>query len=69
VSYSKRHYRLIGNGEPDTNAQVEERVRARAACDQAHRETLEKFGTITAENADEAIAWQEARMRELKGIK
>lgn len=50
---------------PDTKDQIAERIRHRASCEQAHSETLAKFGAITAENALEAIRWQEQRIQEL----
>lgn len=63
--YSRRHYERLSNGGPDTAETVSERVRHRAACEQAHRETLERFQGITPENAAEAIAWQTKRIEEL----
>lgn len=65
--YSRRHFQRLSNGGLDTSAQVEERIRHRTACEQAHRETMEKFGGFTPENAREAAAWQAARIRELTG--
>lgn len=44
---------------------VAERVARRAAGERAHAEMLARFSPLTAENIAEAIAWQEARMREL----
>ena len=55
---------LLG-GSPDQPGDAARRVREREAAEQAHRETLEKFGAFTPENASEAIAWQESRIREL----
>lgn len=49
----------------DSPAQVAERIRHREACERAHREMLERFGALTAENAGAAIQWQAARIDEL----
>jgi hypothetical protein len=51
---------------PDPPGAVAERIANRAACERAHREMMERFGAITAENAREAIDWQEARISEIK---
>lgn len=48
-----------------TAADAEHTIAARAAGEQAVREREAKFPTLTAENAGEAMAWQEARLREL----
>ena len=50
----------------ETPARAEERKRHRAACEQALREREARFPVLTAENADEAIRWQEQRIRELR---
>lgn len=50
---------------PDTAADVSYRIAARAAGEQAVRERAERFPQLTAENAGEALAWQESRLREL----
>ena len=63
--YSKRHYRLLSNGGPDTEGAVAERVARRKAGEQAHKEMLAQFSPLTGENASEAIEWQEKRMKEL----
>lgn len=52
---------------PDAPGAAEERIRYRAAAEQAVAETLARFNGITPENALEAIAWQEERIRELTG--
>lgn len=62
--YSRRHYARVSPPE-DTAEQVAERIRHRAACEQALREREERFPVLTAENAREAIAWQDARIAEL----
>jgi hypothetical protein len=66
VSYSRRHYRLIANGGPDTAAVIAERIRAREISEQVDRERDARFGAITAENADAVIKWQAARLAELR---
>lgn len=63
--YSKRHYDRLSNGGPDAPDRVDERVRRRAAGEQAHREMLERFSPLTPQNAVEAFAWQDARSQEL----
>lgn len=63
--YSAAHYRRLANGGPDTPEQVQERIRYRAASEQAIAETREKFSPMTSENALEAIEWQAARIKEL----
>jgi hypothetical protein len=63
--YSKAHYRRLSNGGPDTSAQVTERVRRATASKQANAEMLAKFSPLTAENAQAAVDWQEARIKEL----
>jgi hypothetical protein len=50
---------------PDTAEAIAARLAARAASEQAYKETLERFGAITPENAKDAIEWQEARIAEL----
>lgn len=63
--YSRRHYERLSNGAPDTADTIAERSQHRAACDQAHREMIERFQPLTPENAAEAIAWQARRIAEL----
>ena len=41
------------------------RAQDRAAGERAHAEALERFGPVTAENAQAFSDWQEARRREL----
>ncbi len=43
------------------------RIAHRAAAEQAHRETMTRFGPLTPENVREAIAWQESRIAEIRG--
>ena len=49
----------------DTPERVAERARHRKACERAVREREEKFPSLTAENAAEAMRWQEKRIAEL----
>lgn len=65
MSFSKRHYRLLANGGPDTANAKAERIRHRAHCDKAHNETMELFAPLTPENVAAALAWQERRIKEL----
>jgi hypothetical protein len=65
VSYSRAHYRRLSNGDKDTPETIAERVRIRAAAQQAVAERESRWPNLAAENAAEAIAWQEARIREL----
>jgi hypothetical protein len=53
--------RAAGNSPSD----AQRRIAERKVREQAHRETVERFGVFTPENAAEAIAWQDARIREL----
>lgn len=63
--YSKRHYERLSNGGPDTPERVAERVGRRSAGEQAHREMLARFSPLTPQNVGEALAWQDARIKEL----
>ena len=63
--YSKRHYTRLSNGAPDTAESAAERIHAKAAGEQANAEMMVKFSPLTTANAREAIAWQEARIKEL----
>jgi hypothetical protein len=51
---------------PDPPGAAKERIANRAACEQANRETMERFGPLTADNARDALAWQEARIVAIK---
>jgi trans-2-enoyl-CoA reductase len=62
--YSKRHYERVSPRQ-DTAEQIAERVRHREACEQAHRECLERWPELTPENVREALDWQNARLAEL----
>jgi hypothetical protein len=51
--------------DQDTPARIAERLRYSAARAQVQREREGVYPTITVENANEVIAWQERRLREL----
>jgi|DEB19_MinimDraft_3_1074340.scaffolds.fasta_scaffold354509_2 hypothetical protein len=53
--------RATGNSHGD----AQRRIAERKVREQAHREAVDRFGVFTAENAAEAIAWQDQRIREL----
>jgi hypothetical protein len=55
----------LANQRPDSAEEVVERRLRRAAGEQAVKERQEKFPVLTAENADEAIRFQEARIQAL----
>ncbi len=65
MHYSRRHYDRLRNGPPDTSDTIAERIRYRAVAEQAVREREERYPILTAENAADAMKWQEARIREL----
>ena len=60
----KQH--IAAKNRPDTLADIAARIKRNAACQQAHTETIAKFGQITAENIDAALAYQEQRIAELE---
>lgn len=60
-----KFHRSIGRERTDTQADVDHRIAARAAGERAVREREAKFPTLGAENVQEAMDWQEARLREL----
>lgn len=62
--YSKAHYRRVCP-PPDTKQDIADRLKRNAAAEQSRLETSVKFPTLSAENVDEALAYQEARYREL----
>jgi hypothetical protein len=62
--YSADHFRRL-HGTPDTPQDITERIQRRAAGEQAHAEMLAKFSPLTPANAEEAIRWQEARIKAL----
>lgn len=51
---------------PDAPGAAAERATQRSIGEQANAEMMERFAPLTAENAREAIAWQESRIRELQ---
>lgn len=54
-----------GAGRQDTQADINHRIAARHAGEQAVRERAERFPVLTANNAQAAIDWQKQRLREL----
>lgn len=62
--FSRKHYQLVCP-PPDAPGAVDERIRRRAAGEQANAEMMARFAPLTPDNAAEAIAWQDARIREL----
>jgi len=60
---------IAAKNRPDTAADIAERVKRIAAGQQAHAETMEKFGKITADNIDAALEFQEQRTRELESAR
>lgn len=65
--YSKRHYDRLNNGGADAPGAADERRRRRAAGEQANREMVARFSPLAPSKICEALAWQEARIRELMG--
>ncbi len=61
--YSRRHYDRLSNGGPDAPGAAEERIRLRRVGERAHADMLARFGSITPENARDALAFQEERIR------
>jgi hypothetical protein len=51
--------------QPDPPGAEAERIRQRAAAKQAIAEREARWPLLTAENAQEAIGWQDARVAEL----
>jgi hypothetical protein len=49
----------------NTPAAIADRIRRNGLLEQVRAEMLTRYPQITPENADEAVAWQDARMREL----
>jgi hypothetical protein len=60
-----KFHRDIGRPTTDTPAIIAERVRYRAACERANRETTERWPVLSADNVKAALDWQEARIKEL----
>ena len=63
--YSRGHYRMFRDTGPDSPEVVAERIKRRKVGEQVNAERLVKFPTLTPENWQEAIDWQEARIKEL----
>lgn len=55
----------LANQRPDTAADIAWRKKNNAALAQAGTECTAKFGRFTEANAEEALAWREARWAEL----
>lgn len=55
------------NNRPDTAADVAWRLRRNAACEQANRETRERYPNLTAENVGAALDFQAGRIKALMG--
>lgn len=49
----------------NTPEAIAERIRCRGIREQVDRERESRFPVLTSENAKEAIAWQESRIKEL----
>lgn len=62
--YSKKHYQMVSPAAW-TDAQVAYNKKQLAANEQAGRDMRAKFPILTPENFGEAIAYQEARIKEL----
>ncbi len=53
------------NQRPDTAEEIAQRIADNYAREAVHAYLLRRFGPITAENADEVLACQEASLRAL----
>lgn len=60
--YSRRHYRAVSPAA-DTQAQIMERALAKRACELGLQDRELRYPELTAANADEAIAYQEAQIQ------
>ena len=58
---------MARNNRPDTAADIAWRRRYNAASEQANRETHERFPSLNGDNIDEALSFQESRIKELMG--
>lgn len=58
-----RDPRIMGQKPPAESPEA--RTKREAILDQARLERRERFPVLTDENADDAMAWQEARIAEL----
>lgn len=61
--YSRRHYDRLSNGGQDTPDQIAERVRYRRCAEKAVADREDRYPTLTAENAGEAMEYQSKRLR------
>jgi len=61
TGYSRRHYRLV-SPLPDTLADIRERSIHQRACTLAIQDRERQFPVLTAENAAEAIRYQNERI-------
>lgn len=64
--YSRKHYRLLSNGDPDTAESIRARKAALALLARVREELAERYPSITIGNAAEALKWQEHRIAELR---
>ncbi len=62
--FSKRHYQAVSPRE-NTPDEARETVRLRWIGEQANREMMARFKLLTAENGQQAVDWQRARIQEL----
>jgi len=57
-----RFHRAIGRPAKDTPRDIRDRILRRESGERANQDTRAKFGTLTAENAREAMEYQAMRM-------
>lgn len=60
--FSRRHYRLV-SPPADTQDQIRDRLIARQAAELGMADRIARYPTLTAENADDAIRYQEDRIK------
>lgn len=67
MTYSRTHYRLVRDvgAQQEDDGQGARRRRETELRAQAHQETLDRFTPLTANNAADAITWQEQRIQQL----
>jgi len=66
MHYSRGHYRLLSNGDPDTTESIRARTAALALLARVREELAERYPSITIGNAAEALEWRERRIAELR---
>lgn len=66
--YSKRHYKLLANGSPDTPFTIKCRQCDRQAWEEADKETAKKFVELTVRNAREYCDYRAKRANEIYEI-